>query len=128
MFVVDAEALEWCKAGGVVRKVFDAELEHAAALVFRGGDDCNYADRIPLRAISAGPVDGEAAAVARRGASAIKSAILIRAISRMAANNKCLAARNNCAPSGGLRGVIGLVPVTGDRRSSPVCRAVSLFF
>ena len=102
MFVVDAEALEWCKAGGVVRKVFDAELEHAAALVFRGGDDCNYADRIPLRAISAGPVDGEAAAVARRGASAIKSAILIRAISRMAANNKCLAARNNCAPSGGL--------------------------
>ena len=37
--------------------------------------------------------------LARRGASAIKSAILIRAISRMAANNKCLA-ESNKSPDG----------------------------
>jgi hypothetical protein len=64
MSVVDTEARDWCGAGGVVWKVFDAELEHAAALVFRGGDDCYYADRIPsLRAVSAGPVDDEVAVV-----------------------------------------------------------------
>jgi hypothetical protein len=61
---VEAEALDWCGAGGVVRKVFDAELEYAAALVFRGGDDCYYADRIPsLRAVSSCPIDDEAAVV-----------------------------------------------------------------
>jgi hypothetical protein len=38
--------------------------------------------------------------LARRGASAIKSAILIRAISRMAANNKCLAERNKSEERG----------------------------
>ena len=37
--------------------------------------------------------------LARRGASAIKSAILIGAISRMAANNKCLA-ESNKSPDG----------------------------
>jgi hypothetical protein len=61
---VEAEALDWCGAGGIVRKVFDAELEYAAALVFRGGDDCYYADRIPsLRAVSSCPIDDEAAVV-----------------------------------------------------------------
>jgi hypothetical protein len=68
MSVVDDEALEasalaWCGAGGVVWKVFDAELKHAAA-VFGGSDDCYYADRIPtLRPVSGCPVDDEAAVV-----------------------------------------------------------------
>ena len=46
------------------------------------------------------PLDSDATTiVARPGASAIKSAILIRAISRMAAKNKCLA-ESNKSPDG----------------------------